>query len=142
MDLMRSDFLQDGMVDVMGRYMTRLSKRQQIVASNLANIDTPGYSTQDVSFNATMQELMAEEALPLRVTRPDHFAMGELRFTPQEPEVFEVQNLPVRADGNNVDLDREMLKLGETSFGYSMMAQLLRGKFRTLSSSINDGRTG
>jgi len=139
---MNSDFPQDVMVDVMGRYMTRLSKRQQIVSSNLANIDTPGYSTKDVSFHATMQELLADEPMPLRVTRPEHMAMGELRFTPQEPEVFEVQNLPVRADGNNVDLDREMLKLSETSFGYSMMAQLLRGKFRTLLSSINEGRTG
>ncbi len=142
MDWMKSGFPQDSMVDVMGRYMTRLSKRQQIVSSNLANIDTPGYPTKDVSFHATIQELMADEPIPLRVTRPEHISLGELRFAPQEPEVFEVQNLPVRADGNNVDLDREMLKLGETSFGYSMMAQLLRGKFRTLSSSINDGRMG
>ncbi len=139
---MKADFLQDTTLDAMGQYMTRLSKRQQIVASNLANIDTPGYKTKDISFQATMQELLSNEAVPLRTTRPEHMAATELSFTPLEQEVFEVQNLPVRGDNNNVDLDREMLKLGETSFGYSLMAQLLRGKFRTLASSINEGRTG
>jgi len=58
-----------------------------------------------------------------------------------EPDAFEVVGQPVRADRNNVDLDREMLKLGETSFGYSVIAQLLKGKFRTLASAINEGRT-
>ena len=132
----------DKSIETITGWLHGLSSRQEAISNNIANIDTPGYSTKDVSFHATMQELMADEPIPLRVTRPEHIALGELRFAPQEPEVFEVQNLPVHADGNNVDLDREMLKLGETSFGYSMMAQLLRGKFRTLSSSINDGRTG
>ena len=58
------------------------------------------------------------------------------------PEVFEVSGLPSRPDQNNVSLDQEMLKLGETSFGYSMMALMLRTKFRTIASSINEGRIG
>lgn len=135
---MRLDLLQDPIVDAMGNYMTRLSKRQQIVASNLANIDTPGFRTTDISFYATMEELLRPNPGPLRVTRPEHEAMSNLVF---EPDVFEVSGLPMRADRNNVDLDREMLKLGETSFGYSVIAQLLRGKFRTLGSAINEGRT-
>jgi flagellar basal-body rod protein FlgB len=138
---MKLDLLQEPTLDAMGSYMTRLSKRQQIVASNLANIDTPGYRTKDISFHATMEELLSQRPLPLRTGRIEHNSLENLVFAPLESEVFEVQGLPVRADRNNVDLDREMLKLGETSFGYSLMAQLLRGKFRTLASAINDGRT-
>ncbi len=136
---MRLDLFQDPIVDAMGNYMTRLSRRQQIVASNLANIDTPGFRVQDVSFHATMQELLQPNALPLRVTRIEHEAVNNMVF---EPDAFEVAGQPVRADRNNVDLDRELLKLSETSFGYSVIAQLLRGKFRTLASAINEGRTG
>ena len=136
---MKIDFLQDSTLTAMGSYMTRLSKRQEIVASNIANIDTPGYKTQDVPFHATMDELLAQNAAPLKTDRPEHQAMGEWRFTPLEPEVFEVPGLVRRLDRNNVDIDREMLKLGETSFGYSMMAQILRDKFRILGSSINGG---
>ncbi len=135
------DLLQDPTVDAMGSYMTRLSKRQQIVSSNLANIDTPGYRTKDISFHATMEELLAPSQLPLRTSRAEHDDLSRLSFSPLEPEVFEVSGLPLRADRNNVDLDREMLKLGETSFGFSVIAQLLKGKFRTLASVINDGRS-
>jgi len=139
---MKIDFLDDQTLSAMGQYMNRLSKRQQVIASNVANIDTPGYKTKDISFHATMEELLSDNSIPLKTSRPEHIGMDELVFTPGEPEVFEVQGLPVRSDSNNVDVDKEMLKLGETSFGYSIMTQLLRSKFRTISSSIHEGSTG
>jgi flagellar basal-body rod protein FlgB len=138
---MKLDFLQDQTTEAIGSYMTRLSKRQQLVASNIANIDTPGYRTKDISFHATIEQLLAPGPIPMKVTRPEHNSLQELKFTPVEPEVFEPGGLPMRPDHNDVDLDREMLKLSETSFGYSMMAQLLRGKFRTIANSINGGST-
>lgn len=128
---------QDVTLQAMENYMTRLSKRQQVVASNIANIDTPGYKTKDISFYATMEELLSDPSSGLSGLHPEQ--TQEWSFAPPEPEVFEVSGLPMRPDQNNVDIDREMLKLGETSFGYSMMAQLLRLKFRTISSSINGG---
>jgi flagellar basal-body rod protein FlgB len=140
--LMKVGSLSDDTMLAMGNYLGRLSRRQQVVASNLANIDTPGYKTQEVSFHATMQELLADSSAPMRMTRPEHQAMTTVRFGANDPPVFEVGGLTQRPDGNNVDLDREMLKLGETSFGYSMIVQLLRIKFRTISSSINEGRMG
>jgi len=139
---MKLNFLEDRTMEAMSSYLTRLSKRQQIVASNIANIDTPGYKTKDISFHATLEQLLAPNPLPLRTARPEHNPMAELRFAPVEPDVFEVPGLQTRPDRNNVELDREMLKLGQTSFGYSMMIQLLKGKFRTIATSINEGRTG
>jgi flagellar basal-body rod protein FlgB len=135
---MKLDLFHEQTFQAIESYMTRLSQRQQIVASNLANIDTPGYKTKDVSFHATIQELLADEPAPLRTSRPEHNE-GWLPV-PANAQAFEVQGLPSGVDRNNVDLDREMMKLSETSFGYSMMAQLIKGKFRTLASSINEGR--
>jgi len=132
------DFFHDQTIEAAGAYMSRLSQRQQIVASNLANIDTPGYKTRDVSFYATMQELLSEGSVPLRTSRPEHNG-GRIPVYPQA-EVFEVTGLTSRADHNNVDLDREMMKLSETAFGYSVISQMLRSKFHTLSSSINEGK--
>jgi len=139
---MRIGFPADFTLDAMGAYLGRLSSRQQVIASNLANIDTPGYRAKDITFHATMEELISEAAAPMRATRPEHKVLTPMAFGPGGPAVFEVDGLPSRLDRNNVDLDREMLKLGETSFGYSMMVQLLRGKLRTLSTSINEGRAG
>ena len=45
---MKIDFFNDPTLEAAGAYMSRLSQRQQIVASNLANIDTPGYKTKDI----------------------------------------------------------------------------------------------
>ena len=133
---MKLDFFHDQTIEAAGAYMSRLSQRQQIVASNLANIDTPGYKTRDVSFYATMQELISDDSIPLQTSRPEH--AGQIPVYPQ-PESFEVTGLTSRADRNNVDLDREMMKLSETAFGYSMISQLLRSKFHTLASSISGG---
>lgn len=131
------DIFQDPTLQAIGPYMTRLSERQQIVASNLANIDTPGYKTKDVTFHATIQELLSETPMPLRSSRQEH-SQGRLPG-PSPVQPFEVMGLISREDQNNVDLDRELLKLSETSFGYSMMTEILRGKFRTLAVSINEG---
>jgi flagellar basal-body rod protein FlgB len=129
---------QDPALQAIGPYMSRLSQRQQIVSSNLANIDTPGYKTKDVSFHATFQELLGEVPNPLRSTSPSH-TEGMLPG-PSLAQPYEVPGLLSRVDRNNVDLDKELLKMSETSFGYSMMAQIIKGKFRTLSMSINEGR--
>jgi flagellar basal-body rod protein FlgB len=115
--------------------MGRLSQRQQIVASNLANIDTPGYRTKDISFHATMQELLSDDSVTLQTSRPGH--AGKLTPMPLQAQMFEVPGLTFRADLNNVDIDREMLKLSETAFGYSVMSQFVRAKLRTNASSIN-----
>jgi flagellar basal-body rod protein FlgB len=135
---MKLDFFQNQTLDAMEAYMTRLSQRQQIVASNLANIDTPGFKTKDISFHATIQELLSENAVNPQTTHPEHI-QGMLQVFPPA-QVFEVQGLVSRADENNVDLDREMLKLSETSFAYSLITQIIRGKFGMIATSINEGR--
>ena len=135
---MKLDLFHNQTLDAMEAYMTRLTQRLQIVDSNLANIDTPGYKSKDISFHATMQELLAENSVELRTERAEH-SRGSMQVFPQ-PQVFEVQGLTSREDLNNVDLDWEMLKLSDTSFAYSLITQMVRGKFRTIASSINEGK--
>jgi flagellar basal-body rod protein FlgB len=131
---MKVSLFEDPTLQAMGSYMTRLSRRQQVVASNIANIDTPGFRARDVSFHATMSELLATPESPMRGTRSGHPIYPA-------PEPFEIEGLTERVDGNNVDLDREMLNLSETAFGYATISQLLRTKFRGIASAIQEGRS-
>jgi flagellar basal-body rod protein FlgB len=133
---MRLDIFHDQTLDAMGSYMSRLVQRQQIVTSNLINHDTPGYKTKDVSFNATMQELLSDSA-ERQTVRPEN---NDGWIPLASSYVFEVQGLDSRDDQNNVHLDKELLKLSQTSFGYSMISQLVRSKFRTIGLSINEGK--
>jgi flagellar basal-body rod protein FlgB len=135
---MKIDLFRDETLEAASAYMGRLSQRQQIIASNLANIDTPGYRTKDISFYATMQELLPDNSMELQTSRPEH--AGEWIPVSPQAQALEVQGLLSRPDQNNVDLDQEMLKLSETAFGYSIMSQLIRTKFHIIASSINEGR--
>src|ERR1035441_3361060 len=70
-------------------YLKVTSDRQQLVASNIANVDTPGYQTKDINFQTAMQQALNQGNGP--------------RLTPAS---VEVDGLPERPDGNNVNVDR------------------------------------
>jgi flagellar basal-body rod protein FlgB len=135
---MNVNLLHDQTLEAASSYLGRLSQRYQILSSNLANIDTPGYKTKDIPFHATMQELLSDESITMRSSRPEHSG----QWTPVQPQtqVFEVPGLPAREGSNNVDLDKELVKLSETTFGYSVMSQMVRSKLHIIASSIAEGR--
>ena len=103
-------------------YLKVMSERQQLVASNIANVDTPGYQTRDVNFQAAMRQVMYEG-----------------NSVQMEPASTLVEGLPERPDGNNVNIDRESLLLGETQLQYQMAVQLIKEEFHRVLTAIKDG---
>ena len=99
--------------------MDLLSARQKLVASNIANADTPGYHTRDVDFQ---QEFLHAAGLT--------------------PQVVEVEGLRTKNDGNNVSLDREARLLSENALRFGVMSQLMRAQLRGVRSAIQEGRNG
>jgi flagellar basal-body rod protein FlgB len=100
------------------RYMDLLSARQKLVASNIANADTPGYLTRDLDFQTELQSAGA-------------FA----------PQVVEVSGLPVKNDGNSVNLDRESRLLAENALRFQLASTLMRSQIRIVRSAIEEGRS-
>jgi flagellar basal-body rod protein FlgB len=101
-------------------YMDLLSARQKVVASNIANADTPGYKTQDIDFQTEYQKLLEGDA----------------------PHTSEVAGLQPRNDGNNVSLDREARLLAENALRFSMASNLLRTQIHLVRSAIQEGKNG
>ncbi|MBI4877590.1 MAG: flagellar biosynthesis protein FlgB [Acidobacteria bacterium] len=97
--------------------MNLLSARQRVVASNIANADTPNYRTQDVDFRAEFES-----------------AVGG------KPKTVEVAGLEVKSDGNNVSLDREARQLAENAIRFNIASQLSRSQIRLLRSAIQEGK--
>jgi len=83
----------DGIASKLECYMDLLAARQKLVASNIANVDTPGYKTRDIDFHREFMRAAANS----------------------RPEVVEVRGLPSKNDGNNVDVDREARLLAENA---------------------------
>jgi flagellar basal-body rod protein FlgB len=104
-------------------YLDLLTFRQSLISSNLANVDTPGYRTQDVDFEGEMRR-----------------AESRLQDDPVAPNVQQVRGLIERPDGNNVSLDREGLALARTQLQYRAGVELLRSEFRSLQTAINEGK--
>lgn len=101
-------------------YMDLLAMRQKLIASNVANADTPGYQTKDIDFQFEFLSL----------------ARGE------RPNVIEAPGLAARNDGNNVSLDREMRLLSETAMRFSVAETLLKGQIKSVRDAIQEGRNG
>jgi len=104
-------------------YLKVTSDRQQVVASNLANIDTPGYHVRDINFQSAMQSALNEATSGL----------------PADPATVEVEGLPERPDGNNVNMDRESMLLSQTQLQYQMGVQLVKEEFHRLLTAIKEG---
>ena len=104
------------------RFLDLATFRQTLVASNVANIDTPGYQTRDVAFQSELAYAGLSDF------------QEEMR-----PFVRTVQGLMERPDGNNVSLDREGLLLAQTQLQYKTAIELIHSEFRTIHGAINDG---
>ncbi len=102
----------DPIAGVLERHLDLLSLRQKLVASNIANADTPGYRTKDVSFDAAFAGAVAE-----------------------------VEGLATRNDGNNVSIDREARLLAENALRFQVAAGLLRSELQVIRSAIQEGRS-
>ena len=109
-------------IAALSRFLDVAVFRNNLLTSNLANIDTPGYRTRDVNFRQELER-----------------ASGGFEEASYIPMVRSVYGLIERPDGNNVDVERESLLLAETQLHYNLGVQLLRDAFHTISSAIHEG---
>jgi flagellar basal-body rod protein FlgB len=104
----------------LARYMDLLSARQKLVASNIANADTPGYKTQDIDFQFEFMSLVKGQA----------------------PQTIEPSGLATKPDGNNVNMDREARLLSENAIRFNLASTLVRDQLKEIRSAIEEGKNG
>jgi flagellar basal-body rod protein FlgB len=117
--------LTDRTLALMGHSLDRLSRTQQVIGHNVANVDTPGYRAKTLSFDATLEHAMgvgASGQLALARTNARHIDPAAPALA--EPRVVDRDNPNMRVDGNTVDINQEMVHLVETGLKYRAIAQL------------------
>jgi len=119
--------------------------RHQVIATNLANVDTPGYRTRDVrEFAGEIEQAMAgvEEPSLAGQSLTRQSLTGPSFATPSfTPVAHEIRGLLERPDGNNVSVERESLLLAQNQLRFQVAVQFLKAEFHRLSSAINGGGT-
>lgn len=114
--------------------------RHNLLASNLAHIDTPGYKPVDLERGGTFAGALH---VALDATQPGHLSSS--RVAPGGAVVGRVIQDPGAAgggDGNGVDLDREAVKIATNQMRYDMLAQLASSQLATLAWAASDGKHG
>ena len=128
----------DALVSKLGANLDMKVVRNQLIASNIANVDTPGYKAKDLKFHRILAENMEEGDIALKRTHVKHMTPGESSAGGGN-EILENPN-PGRPDGNNVNIDQEMLKLTENNIQYNVTVQLLSKRLRQIFDAIERSR--
>jgi len=109
----------------MERFLVVLSARHRVLASNIANAETPGFKAKDMDFRAAFREAIerVESGSPIQ--------------TAGEPDLYETPAVNPSRDGNTVSMEIEMTKMSENTILYSTMAQLLSMKLKMVRDAIS-----
>jgi flagellar basal-body rod protein FlgB len=105
----------------LSNFLDATAYRGGIIASNIANIDTPGYHAHDLDFRSQLASIMSDDPQPAA------------------PRVTEVAGLTERPDGNNVNMDREGLALGQAQLQFQTGIALMKAEIHRLSQAIHEG---
>ena len=102
------------------RFLDLATVRQSLLVSNIANVDTPGYRTQDIDFHGELARALSQES-----------------GAPVLPMTRRVPGLMSRPDGNNVSMDREGMQLAKSQLQFRMGIELLKHEFSGVMSAIH-----
>ncbi len=98
--------------------------RQKAIASNIANIETPGYRRVEVKFEELLAKAMDE-------------GQGKVHVDQVEPEVHQPKETPIKANGNDVHLEIEVGNMVQNTLRHETLTRLLAKKVRGIDKIIN-----
>lgn len=121
----------DSLINRLAADLDNRVRRNEIIASNVANVDTPGYKAKDLKFDRVLAETM--DGISMKRTHGRHINEGS--GTVRVNEIVESPN-PGRPDGNNVNIDQELLNLTQNNVQYNVSVQLMSKKLRLIREAI------
>ena len=119
------------------------SQRQQVLASNIANADTPNYKARDIDFASALKGAMSNTPAPgsLATTSPQHQqALASGNALADGTPVLYRQNAQGSADNNTVDMDVERNQFADNGVRYEAGITMLNHQIRNLMAAIQGGQ--
>lgn len=109
--------------------------RNEAISNNIANVDTPGYKRQDVTF---------ENELIRNLNKVEYDTMDarvyNMKLSLIEPRVYtDASAYSYRLDGNNVDIDTENVYMAENQVTYNGLMQCIKSEFANLKAAMGSG---
>jgi len=123
--------------DLLFKELNYRGERQKVIASNIANINTPKYKTKDLSFDNVLNQSMANSGdLQLKVTNKKHIRSFDQQNGQDQYKMYEVEGLQEQNDGNNVNLDQQMSMMAKNNVMFSAIQSSIKKDMNWMSQVI------
>lgn len=114
------------------------SQRHLLISSNISNIDTPGYKAKDIDFKGALRAALgAGDGLALQTTHSRHIGANKDDIRGLQAEPF-IEPDTAKSNGNNVNIDKEMMKLAENQIAYNATVQMMSKRGSTIRAAISE----
>jgi flagellar basal-body rod protein FlgB len=112
-------------------------QRQEMVASNIANADTPNYQSVDLNFAEALKNVQAgtSATVALQTTAPNHLPALTASLSGTDAVVYNTAPQP-SLDGNTVDMDTQRAQFAEATMHYQAAFTFLNGQIKTIMSAL------
>lgn len=112
------------------------SQRAELLASNLANVDTPNYKARDIDFQSALKAATSGQSDHVQTTNKKHFSTSGVDSSSFSPMLKYRQSIQDSLDGNTVDEQIEQSQFMQNAVQYQASLDFLGGKFQSLRSAI------
>jgi flagellar basal-body rod protein FlgB len=136
-------------LDFQAQALTLRSERQRLIASNIANADTPGYVSRDFKFSSALEEATGQHSqspqglsvprLQLAVSAHSTLSLardGRSADAKPDPELNYATPSQTNLDSNTVDMDRERASFADNAVRYESALRFLNSQIKTLNTAI------
>jgi flagellar basal-body rod protein FlgB len=131
----------DKTTSALGASLNMRLMRQNVISSNIANQETPGYHAKKLDFEEALARALDIDGMRgMSISNQDHFPVGGGSMSKLAPDIYENPDGAVNNDGNTVDLEKEMASLTENSIMYKAALQLINKKMAAIKYAISEGR--
>ena len=113
-----------GSLDKLGRGLDAAWTKNEVISGNIANVDTPGYKRRVVEFGNLLEEATT------------NLKSDKANSTPGVKITIDNSTDSLRTDGNNVNIDTEMVELAKNSIYYNLLSQKVSGEIQKIESAI------
>ena len=115
-----------------------MSTRQNLISSNISNVDTPGFKASDIDFQSQLREALGSKTgLNMKATNSKHFGPSKSNISSLTPDPFE-EDAAAKSNGNNVNIDNEMAKMAENQIFYNATVQLMMKRGSTIRAAVTE----
>ena len=146
-------------VDLLQRGLSAAWTRNAVIRNNIANVETPGFKASDVEFESLLAQSLFSSGFKGAKTHERHIDIGAYNtfkgamthqghiqigsyneFWSTDPRIVRREDLSMRMDENNVDIESENVKLAQNSIWYNTLLEKMNSELRRLKMAISEGR--